>query len=50
MTKWTAEAWQKISVEKHFFNKLFLKTGCLMTADGSGDGEIRPQGLETYEF
>ena len=26
------------------------KTGCLITADGSGDGKISPQGLENYQI
>ena len=30
--------------------KVFLKTGCLMTADGTDDDEIMPQGIENYNF
>lgn len=37
MTKWTAEAWKELSADKMFFTKLFEKTGCLITVDGSDD-------------
>ena len=50
MTQWTGEAWRKLSSDKIFAKKLFIKTGCLMTADGSDDDMIRPQGLEPYSF
>ena len=33
MTQWTGEAWRKLSSDKMFAKKLFMKTGCLMTAD-----------------
>ena len=36
--------------DKGFDTKLFMKTGCLMTADGSDDDMIKPQGLEPYSF
>ena len=50
MTKWTGEAWRELSADKDFFQKLFEKKGCLMTADGSEDEKIKPQGLEDYTF
>ena len=50
MTQWTGEAWRKLSSDKMFAKKLFMKTGCLMTADGSDDDMIKPQGLELYSF
>ena len=50
MTQWTGEAWKKLSSDKTFAKKLFMKTGCLMTADGSDDDMIKPQGLEPYSF
>ena len=50
MTKWTAEAWKELAADKMFFTKLFEKTGCLITADGSDDDKIRPQALEAYSF
>ena len=40
--------WAKLQLPK-FAKKLFMKTGCLMTADGSDD-MIRPQGLGPYSF
>lgn len=50
MTKWTAEAWKELTADKLFFMKLFERTGCLITADGSDDDKIRPQALEPYSF
>ena len=50
MTKWTAQAWREITQDQDFFKKLFEKTGCLMTANGSDDEKIKPQGLEPYTF
>ena len=50
MTKWTGEAWREIREDKEFFTKLFEKTGCLITVDGSGDSKIQPQGLIDYAF
>ena len=41
--------WAMLQLLK-FAKKLFMKTGCLMTADGSDDDMIRPQGLEPYSF
>ena len=50
MTQWTGEVWRKLSSDKMFVKKLLMKTGCLMTADGSDDEMIRAQGLEPYSF
>jgi len=50
MTQWTGEAWRKLSSDKMLAKKLFMKTGCLMTADGLDDDMIKPQGLEPYSF
>ena len=50
VTQWTGKAWRKLSSDKMFAKKLFIKTGCLMTADGSDDDMITPQGLEPYNF
>ena len=41
---------RKLSSDKMFAKKLFIKTGCLMTADGSDDDMITPQGLEPYKY
>ena len=48
MTKWAGEAWKELSKDMDLFTKLFQKTGCLITADGSDDNKIRPQGLDPY--
>ena len=37
MTKWVAEAWNKLKARKDIFWNLFEKTGCLITADSSED-------------
>ena len=50
MTKWTGEAWRDLKEDKGFFTKLFEKTGCRMTVDGSEDEKIQPQGLKEYVF
>lgn len=50
MTKWTTAAWKELLSDKMLFKKLFQRTGCLITADGSDDNNIRPQGLEPYEL
>ena len=50
MTKWTGEASREIREDKEFFTKLFEKTGCLITVDGSRDSKIQPQGLIDYAF
>ena len=50
MTQWTGEAWSELKESKDFLRRLFEKTGCLMTTDGSGDEKISPQGLDEYSF
>ena len=50
MTQWTGHAWRELSAQHEFVRKLFEKTGCLITADGSHDDKIRPQGLDMYTF
>ena len=50
MSKWTAEAWKELSADTQLFKKLFQKTGCLITADGSDDDHIKRQALEGYTF
>ena len=39
---------KELSKVMDLFTKLFQKTGCLITADGSDDDKIRPQGLDPY--
>ena len=50
MTKWAGAAWRALVKEKEFIKRLFQKTGCLITIDGSDDNMINPQGLEDYTF
>ena len=50
MRKWTGAAWWVLSKDKDFIKRLFQKTGCLITIDGSDDDSINPQGLEDYTF
>ena len=51
ITQWVGEAYEKIksSDYDHFRWRCFQKTGCLITADGSEDNEIMPEGLKDYE-
>ena len=50
MTQWTGHAWRELVSKPDFIRKLFEKTGCLITAGGSQDEKIRPQGLDAYTF
>ena len=53
--KWIGRAWAYIHDEQlpggkypRLHHNVWTKTGCLITADGSTDHEIKPQGLEGY--
>ena len=51
ITQWLAEAWQTRSTNYPENSKrLFQKTGLLMTANGSDDKLIKPEGFEDYTF
>lgn len=50
MTKWKAATWRGQRKDKPFFKKLFQKTGCLITVNGTDDDLVEPQGLDGYEF
>lgn len=50
MTKWAGAAWRELIKDKAFIKKLFQKTGCLITIDGTDDDMVRPQGLDDYKF
>eukprot|EP00794_Sanderia_malayensis_P013638 gene13638-15064_t len=50
LTKWVGEAWEKLNTNLSYRKKLFQKTGLLMTADGSDDELIRPEGFPNYTF
>lgn len=43
-------AWSEFNNDETFFKRLFEKTGCLLTADGSDDVKISLQGLENYQI
>jgi len=50
ITNWAGEAYKKLcgSEYDHLRTRCFQKTGCLMTADGSEDHLIAPEGLEDF--
>ena len=48
ITKWVGTTWSKMSKYRAYRQRLFEKTGLLMTADGSGDKLINPQGYKDY--
>ena len=50
ITHWIGEAYEKLtSVEyDHLRLRVWQKTGCLITADGSDDQLINPEGLKNY--
>ena len=50
MIKWAGAAWRELHSDNHVVEKLFEKTGFLMTANGDDDEKIRPQGPEPYTF
>ena len=51
ITRWVGNAYRKLLSDKYdsFRWRLFEKTGCLITADGSGDELIQPEGLPDYK-
>ena len=51
ITHWVAAAYKRLTAPKFdgFRYRLFEKTGCLITADGSDDHEINPEGLQDYK-
>ena len=51
MTQWVGEAWSELRNDETFFKRLFKKTGCLLlSANGSDDVKISPQGLKNYQI
>lgn len=51
ITNWVGEAYRKTSKDGQFLRMLyrsFEKTGCLITADGSEDDKINPEGMPGY--
>ena len=51
LTKWVGQAWNDMQQYKNFRQRLFQKTGLLMTAEeGEEDKLINPQGYKDYKF
>lgn len=52
ITHWVGEAYNRLSGEKYASSRYrcFEKTGCLVTADGTGDDKIQPEGLPGYSI
>ena len=50
ITHWVGEANKKLQGDAYasFRKGCFLRTGCLITADGSDDDKIKPEGLPDY--
>ena len=50
ISHWCGNAYRKLTSSKYddFRRRLFTKTGCLITADGSEDYLISPEGLPDY--
>ena len=51
ITHWVGEAYNALADDKYnrFRREIFERTGCLLTADGSGDNLVRPEGLPDYK-
>ena len=51
ITHWVGEAYNALVDDKYnrFRREIFERTGCLLTADGSGDNLVRPEGLPDYK-
>ena len=51
ITNWAGEAWKKLSKPEYdnLRKSCWLKTGCLLTADGSDDNLVKLEGLDGYE-
>ena len=51
MTKFVGQAWEELNEDySEMRRKFFQKTGCLMTADGTDDDKIQPEGFVNYNF
>ena len=51
ITHWAGEAYKKLCGDEYneFRKTLWLKTGCLITPDGSNDDKIASEGLPNYQ-
>ena len=47
---WVRDAFEKLQGSKYGYSmwRCFERTGCLITADGSGDDKIKPEGMPDY--
>ena len=51
MTKWVGQAWEELNEDySGMRRKFFQKSGCLMTADGTVDDKIQPEGFQNHKF
>ena len=52
ITQWAGDAYKKLLSPTYdsFRSRLFQKTGCLMTSDGSDDDKVSPEGLPDYKI
>jgi hypothetical protein len=50
ITHWCGEAWKKLMTDEYhqFLFHAWQKTGCLLTADGSDDNLVEPEGFRDY--
>ena len=50
ITHWVGEAYKSLTDTKfdHYRRRLFQKTGCLLTTDGTDDDLVQPEGLQNY--
>jgi len=51
ITHWVGDAYRALIDERYdnFRREIFERTGCLLTADGSGDKLVKPEGLPDYK-
>ena len=52
ITQWVGKAWETLcgSEYENLRKRCWEKTGCLMTADGSEDDKVTPEGLPSYKI
>ena len=50
ITHWVGDAWGKLQDPKYDHSRwrCFERTGCLLTADGSDDDKVKPEGMPEY--
>ena len=52
ITQWGGKAWETLCGPEYdnLRKRCWEKTGCLMTADGSEDDKVTPEGLPSYKI